>query len=291
MNMQFTSKKTFNFDYSQFIRKFIFSLKKLLTDKNSVSVVKIKAFTLAETLLVIGIIGVVSALTLPNLNQSTGNKETVVKLKKIHSDLNTALGQAVIKYGPVRSWFAEFSEDQDDKISNKAAIRMGDFLKISKICDGNTGCFATGNAKWLNGTASGWNFNSDARKYKYVLADGAAVYWHIYRAACGDFKATGYDPENNVCGVIYVDLDGPKKGSGTFGKDIFEFVLATDGIYPMGMPEEPNCGKNNITNFCFKQGMYCTGWIFESDNMDYLDATNGVCPSGVTLSWSNLSCD
>ena len=40
------------------------------------------AFTLAETLIVMGVIGVVAALTLPNLNQSTGNKEKVAKVKK-----------------------------------------------------------------------------------------------------------------------------------------------------------------------------------------------------------------
>ena len=40
------------------------------------------AFTLAETLIVMGIIGIVSALTLPNLNSSTGDKENVARVKK-----------------------------------------------------------------------------------------------------------------------------------------------------------------------------------------------------------------
>lgn len=43
---------------------------------------KLFAFTLAETLIVMGIIGVVAALTLPNLNDSTNNKEKVAKVKK-----------------------------------------------------------------------------------------------------------------------------------------------------------------------------------------------------------------
>ena len=47
------------------------------------------AFTLAETLIVMGIIGVVAALTLPNLNSSTGDKEKVVKVKKIYQNLNS----------------------------------------------------------------------------------------------------------------------------------------------------------------------------------------------------------
>ena len=45
--------------------------------------VKAIAFTLVETLVVMGIIGVVAALTIPNLNQSTGDREKVAKLKKV----------------------------------------------------------------------------------------------------------------------------------------------------------------------------------------------------------------
>lgn len=40
------------------------------------------AFTLAEVLITLGIIGVVAALTLPSLIQSYREKETVAKLKK-----------------------------------------------------------------------------------------------------------------------------------------------------------------------------------------------------------------
>ena len=62
------------------------------------------AFTLAETLIVMGVIGVVAALTLPNLNQSTGNKEKAVKLQKLYSNLNDALGRAQVVYGPIDTW-------------------------------------------------------------------------------------------------------------------------------------------------------------------------------------------
>ena len=45
--------------------------------KNINLLVETIAFTLAETLVVMGIIGVVAALTIPNLNQSTGDREKV----------------------------------------------------------------------------------------------------------------------------------------------------------------------------------------------------------------------
>ena len=42
------------------------------------------AFTLAETLIVMGIIGVVAALTIPNLSSSTANKENVARVQKAY---------------------------------------------------------------------------------------------------------------------------------------------------------------------------------------------------------------
>ena len=47
---------------------------------------KVVAFTLAETLIVMGIIGIISALTLPNLNSSTGEKEKLAKVKKLYQN-------------------------------------------------------------------------------------------------------------------------------------------------------------------------------------------------------------
>ena len=57
-------------------------------------ITKLLAFTLAETLIVMGIIGVVAALTIPNLNSSTADKEKVAKLKKVYSNLNDAIGRS-----------------------------------------------------------------------------------------------------------------------------------------------------------------------------------------------------
>ena len=63
------------------------------------------AFTLAETLVVMGIIGVVAALTIPNLNQSTGDREKVTKLKKVYANLTDTFGRATAVYGPIDEWF------------------------------------------------------------------------------------------------------------------------------------------------------------------------------------------
>ena len=78
---------------------------------------KFLAFTLAETLIVMGVIGIVAALTLPNLNSSTGDKERVAKAKKIYQNLTDAFGRAEVVYGPYEEWF--INDRTDFIITNK----------------------------------------------------------------------------------------------------------------------------------------------------------------------------
>ena len=85
-----------------------------------------KAFTLAETLIVMGIIGVVAALTLPNLNSSTGDKEKVAKLQKIYSNLQDAFGRAEVVYDPYSNWCTGLSNDNCQK---RIFERITEFMK------------------------------------------------------------------------------------------------------------------------------------------------------------------
>ncbi len=74
-----------------------------------------KAFTLAEVLLVISIIGIVSALTIPGLVTSSKDEQTVVKLKQVKNDLDLALQKAILKYGDPREW--SYTENGTNKAS------------------------------------------------------------------------------------------------------------------------------------------------------------------------------
>ena len=51
--------------------------------------------------------------------------------------------------------------------------------------------------------------------------------------------------------------------------------------------------ENDLTNLCFEQG-YCTRWVVEKGNMDYLKADNsGKCKNNnsITLNWTtNTTC-
>lgn len=58
-------------------------------------------FTLAEVLITIGIIGVVSALTIPSLVQKYNDRVTINKLKKIYSIYCQAYQRAITDNGGV----------------------------------------------------------------------------------------------------------------------------------------------------------------------------------------------
>ncbi len=65
---------------------------------------KNKAFTLAEVLITLGIIGVVASMTLPALIQNNKNKEVETKLKKVYSVMNQAILMSEIDNGPKEYW-------------------------------------------------------------------------------------------------------------------------------------------------------------------------------------------
>ena len=238
---------------------------------------KFIAFTLAETLIVMGIIGIVSALTLPNLNSSTGEKEKVAKVKKIYQNLDDAFSRAEAVYGPLNEWFVN-DADENTK-ANRFGDRLTEFIKVSKNCrfiqNSGGSCWSNTDTKFFNGT--NWA-NIDANKYyKFVLADGTAV-------------ATNEATDGNI--LIHIDIDGVNKGPNQAGKDVFRFI-----IYDKMGPVKPvgEIGNNSL----FKDGCYngsgfdCTMWVVTNDNMDYLKVgTDGNCKNNTSrsLDWTNITC-
>lgn len=72
--------------------------------KKEISVMRKSAFTLAEVLITLGIIGVVAAMTIPTLMNSTNSKETVTSLKKVFSTLSNAYTLTENEEGTPDTW-------------------------------------------------------------------------------------------------------------------------------------------------------------------------------------------
>ncbi|MGN0017532.1 MAG: hypothetical protein ACI37S_00650 [Candidatus Gastranaerophilaceae bacterium] len=75
-----------------------------------------------------GIIGVVAALTIPNLNSSARGMEKVSKIKKTYVELVQALDRATAVYGPLETWFVNDGNDVE-KMNKRFTERLTEFGK------------------------------------------------------------------------------------------------------------------------------------------------------------------
>lgn len=101
------------------------------------------AFTLAEVLITLGIIGVVAAMTIPSLIIGQQKQATAKRLEKVYSVLMQANLSATIDHGPADTWF---TSDVTDGTSNGAMIfadtYLVPYLNVSKNCElsATSGC-------------------------------------------------------------------------------------------------------------------------------------------------------
>ena len=218
-----------------------------------------------------GIIGVVAALTLPNLNSSTGDKEKVAKVKKIYSNLNDAFGRAEAVYGPFDEWCVNYS----GSCRNRQFERILEFMKYSKKCDSATACTVT-----IDKNGSGGTEYSRAA----ILADGSAIVF-----ACGGTILYCY---------YRVDIDGVQKGANKQGNDVFAFFVNHEkGVYVSDIVSNSSYYVSDASGGCYVEnkcydGFDATAWIINFANMDYLKTSDGTtCPNGTKLTvGGNHSC-
>lgn len=178
-----------------------------------------RAFTLAEVLITLGLIGVVSAMTLPGIMQNTRHKELQVKLKKAYSDWN----QVAMKF-----------MDEHNETVGSYAIQYGSHATLEEITKQFTTQTKSGNA-WgdpykrytMNGRViTGGQPCDDTNKFSEI--QGQIFNIDIVRNAA--FNGP------RLC----IDLNGKDKPK-IWGIDIFSFVFTTDGhIIPEGQHHQDN---------------------------------------------------
>ena len=247
-------------------------------------------FTLAEVLITLGIIGVVAAMTLPALIQKNNEKATVTALKKFYSSISQAYLYARNENGTPDGWYGGNMPSGQPLGANIMLDTMAKYMKTSKICHNETGCFKDVIYKKIDGknTANWDGYNAIS---KLITSDGMSVFMFSY----------GSTPINNGGGIqkesygaISVDINGFKNPN-TFGADMFSFILTKDGVYPVGTPssiqdetlEDLTVIKiNSFPRACNRKDCYghcegCTAWVMYNENMDYLHCDD--------LSWEGKS--
>lgn len=228
------------------------------------------AFTLAEVLITLGIIGIVAEMTIPTLVQNTQEKVIVVSLKKAYSVLTQAYIMTVNDNGTPNSW--ALSEDYAG--SKVIMDNFAKYMNVIKRCDAEVGCFPQGTYKLENSTTDWHDFYSSVVVPKAQLADGSIILVSSY-ANCNGIYGTSAALQN-VCGWIGVDVNGAKKPN-ALGRDFFAFHLTETGIVPLG-EQAYNAAALDFDNGCKTQvsasGYGCTAWVIYNENLDYLKCNN-----------------
>ena len=196
-----------------------------------------KAFTLAEVLITLGIIGVVAALTLPAVIQNYQKRSLEVATKKFYSVITQAVKQYMADEGIDDLRGGSLSPSDDDSEEIELAKNDEFFKKYlnAQICE--DGCFAD-NYKKQSGDISGIIGKSteyQAAIGRYLLQDGMVV--EVLNTE-RDYYFLG----DTYPGTLYVDVNG-KKGPNKIGYDLWSMSVFYDGVIDEGTLT-PECRKN-----------------------------------------------
>ena len=190
------------------------------------------AFTLAEVLITLGIIGVVAAMTMPSLMQNYKRQQATARIKKFVSVINQALISAENDLGPREDWVIG-EMDNSDSAYNFLNTYIKPYIKSADV-----------EKRTL--------FGRNMATLRFV--DGSQMSVKI--GACYD---------------IWYDING-EKGPNEKGRDIFVFILCKHGgcnfnsnqvrgFYCAPTGEQfPTHGQliDNCKNYRTDGGIYCT---------------------------------
>jgi prepilin-type N-terminal cleavage/methylation domain-containing protein len=165
-----------------------------------------KGFTLAEVLIVLGIIGIIAEITIPTLMKNTQKTETEVKLKETYSIISQAIRLSEIDNGEYSGW--DYTTNGFINAGTKAFLNtyIKPYLKNLTFCsDGivNAVCGFI-----VSGAGTNLMLNNGVG-FSVVLSSDNRFY-------------------------MIIDLNNAKKPN-VMGKDVFYFTLdSTNGFVPYG---------------------------------------------------------
>ena len=237
------------------------------------------AFTLAEVLVTLGIIGVVAAMTMPTLIGNTKPKELEAQFKKAHSMLSQAVVTVADEKGVgLRKTFATYngkSYANASEIANAVYAQM----KVAGTCS------YTGKVKNYNKSSENPYVDLGVVRPSKLLANGMCM-------------------EVNVNGGMInltIDINGPKKRPNALGQDIFYFYIDdNDTLQPKSMSklytdEEveklKESDSSGVENWSSQAGNPCSAKSNQRGNglgCAYYALINQSPDDGTKTFWENL---
>jgi len=221
------------------------------------------AFTLAEVLITLGIIGVVAAMTIPTLITAHQKKVTATKLQKAIAELTQAYR---LSYDDVGDISLEGSLDMGGK--KYFDTYLAPYLKVSTYCtkENNACGYGLGvGFPGLNGGYSGLHvYDKSDNRTAFLTTDG-----FLFIILVG---SVGSGTENRAVDHIYVDINGTT-GPNIMGRDTFRLQRVIDekgiNIFPYGYDfatsvVDAECSASG-TGFTCAEKIRRAGWKIEKD--------------------------
>ena len=222
---------------------------------------KFFAFTLAEVLITLGIIGIVAALTMPSLISNHKKKVYVTQLKKTFSVLSQGLALAKVQ--------DDVPEFKDTKLYNllkqphfsieTVENEAKKYFQIVKSCIGATcGLECSKSLNGGRGCSGPYIWPSD-NIYSLYLNDGSVI---------GFISASSH--YNGLIDIV-VDINGEKLPN-QYGRDIFRFAVdnndklvpwddsGTGECYINGGEGDPCIDPKRDHGWCCAQRIMADGW-------------------------------
>lgn len=189
------------------------------------------AFTLAEVLITLGIIGVVAAMTMPSLVAKYQVKQYETALKEVYSILSNGFKQVMVDTGCpdlectgifISAGEGLINNSSDTEFQKNIDVIAKNVFKVVKSYKGDE--ITPRTIKYLKGDKTA-EFGGNSG-YEMYLPNGTIVAFQNF--GCGEVP-NNEGSLKNLCGFISVDLNGEKLPN-TMGKDIF----ALGGLYNNG---------------------------------------------------------
>lgn len=210
-----------------------------------------KGFTLAEVLITLGIIGIVAAMTIPTLINNYQKEQTVVQYKKTFSEISQAMKMAEVDNGSMDTWdFSSAGADNAVRTKLFADTYLFPYIKTIKQCVGaDAGCWKAPAS--LSNNYGYLGLPMPAGYQSAIMSNGYSIYfWKSSLIGAGSHA------------VVWVDIDGPQRGRGMIGKDVFGIKINLNdgtgapaqkmGVYPIGLGYTPMFTRDELLSGCTK---------------------------------------
>lgn len=233
-------------------------------------------FTLAEVLITLAIIGIIAAMTIPALTGSTDSVQTVAGVRKAQAVLSEAMQRYMIDNGCLGDMAScgAFDNGSSSNVTENQAMwdKIKQYFNVSKDCGtaANQGCFPDVAYKRLNNWGVWTNFNASTPQAKATLADGMIMSIYDTTQNCTtDYSTANSGPLYNVCGTVYVDING-QKGPNQEGRDMFTWYITNVGVYPVGALDYTSSDIcNPAAALVSGTGWGCTTKVLQEGTVNY----------------------